>query len=209
MKKTALIIIAALGLAACGNKTNGNSDSTDSTATDSILAETASLAADDAEGLVADDVDVAPVDQWTEEAVEQQLKKIYAEVTRVYAPKADGKEDYPDLDTRFCTAAFNQVLQQVRAINVKKTSGKRFENDLFRWTYGLDLPITPKNIKVELMTGNIAEATFELTSGEQWMYTKLTLDWEDNQWKIRSWNEVGDDNNDLYDEMLRYVDANS
>jgi hypothetical protein len=97
----------------------------------------------------------------------------------------------------------------VRAINAKKTSGKRFEREDIRWTYGMDVPVTPQNIKVELMTGNIAEATFELHSGEQWMYTKLTLDWEGNQWKIRSWNEVGDDNNDLLDEMHKYVEENS
>ena len=209
MKKLTFIIIAALGLTACGNKTNGNSDSNDSTAIDSTMTKTASLATSDADELVADGVDVAPADQWTEEAVAQQIKTIYAEVSKTYAPSKDGMENNTDLDAMFCTQGFNDVQRQVRAINAKKTSGKRFEREDIRWTYGMDVPVTPQNIKVELMTGNIAEATFELHSGEQWMYTKLTLDWEGNQWKIRSWNEVGDDNNDLLDEMHKYVEENS
>ena len=154
---------------------------------------------------VADGVDVAPDDQWTEEAVAQQIRTIYAEVSRAYAPKKDETENNTDLDAMFCTREFNDVQRQVRAINAKKTTNRRFEREDIRWTYGMDLPVTPQNIKVELLTGNIAEATFELRSGEQWMYTKLTLDWEDNQWKIRSWNEVGDDNSDLLQEMNEYV----
>ena len=156
--------------------------------------------------LSVDGVEVAPDDQWTEEAVEQQLQKIYAEVSKAFT---SGKESNPELDDKFCTAEFNNVQRQVRAINAKKTSNKRFENDLFRWTYGLDLPVTPQNIKVNLLTGNIAEATFELASGEQWLYTKLTLDFEGGQWKIRSWNTVGDTNSDLLDDMCKYVGANS
>lgn len=210
MKKLTFIIIAAIGLAACGNKTNGNSDSTDSTATDSTMAKTTSLATSDADELVADGVDVAPADQWTEEAVAQQIKTIYAEVSQTYAPSKDGMENNTDLDGMFCTQSFNELQRQIRVINAKKQSdSRRFENEQIRWTYGMDTPVTPKNIKVELLTGNIAEATFELHSGEQWMYTKLTLDWEDNQWKIRSWNEVGDDNNDLFEEMSKYVEKNS
>lgn len=179
-----------------GKMTDTNTGDTDSAAT--------SLQTDRPD-MVADGVDVAPEDQWTEEAVAHQLKIIYAEVSRTYAPTNDGMENNTDLDAMFCTREFNDVQRQVRAINAKKTTNRRFEREDIRWTYGMDLPVTPQNIKVEFLTGNIAEATFELRSGEQWMYTKLTLDWEDNQWKIRSWNEVGDDNSDLLQEMTEYV----
>lgn len=207
MKKLTLIMMAALGLAACnGNKTDNNTDSTDSTTTiQSVKVVTA-----DTPDQQADGVDAAPADQWTEEAVADQIKKIYAEVSRAYAPSADGLENNTDLDDMFCTNDFNEIQRQVRVINAKKRADeRRFENEQMRWTYGMDLPVTPQNIKVTLLTGNIAEATFELRSGEQWLYTKLTLDWEDNQWKIRSWNEVGDDNNDLLDAMTKFVQGNS
>ena len=179
-----------------GKMTDTGTEGMDSTAT--------SLQTDSPD-MVADGVDVAPEDQWTEEAVAQQIRTIYAEVSRAYAPTNDGMENNTDLDAMFCTREFNDVQRQVRAINAKKTTNRRFEREDIRWTYGMDLPVTPQNIKVEFLTGNIAEATFELHSGEQWMYTKLTLDWEDNQWKIRSWNEVGDDNSDLLQEMTEYV----
>ncbi len=108
MKKLTFIIIAALGLTACGNKTDGNSDSNDSTAIDSTITKTASLAASDADELVADGVDVAPADQWTEEAVAQQIKTIYAEVSKTYAPSKDGMENNTDLDGMICTQSFNE-----------------------------------------------------------------------------------------------------
>ena len=183
------------------------------TTTDSIDASLENSLFDEEEyddpDLSVDGVEVAPDDQWTEEAVERQIRKIYAEVSQAYAPSKDGLENNTDLDGMFCTGFFNELQRQIRVINAKKTSGKRFEHDDIRWTYGMNVPVTPQNIHVTLLTGNIAEATFELHSGEQWLHTKLTLDWEDNQWRIRSWNEVGDNSSDLIDEMSQYVAANS
>ena len=204
MKTLTYILVAAsiMLTTSCNLGNKADAENTDSLKADTLMESTEVT---DEPEMLADGVDVAPEDQWTEEAVEKQLKKIYAEVSKAYA---SGKESNTDLDGMFCTADFNELQRQVRVINAKKSSNKLFENEQIRWTYGLDLPVTPKNIKVNLLTGNIAEATFELSSGEQWMYTKLTLDWEDNQWKIRTWNEVGDNSSDLYDEMYKYVEAN-
>ena len=187
-------------------KSESTTDSIDSFLEDSLFDE--ENFTDDSD-LSANGVEVAPDDQWSEEAVARQIKKIYAEVSKAYALSQDGLENNIDLDGMFCTKDFNDLQRQIRIINTKKTSGKRFEREDIRWTYGLDVPVTPQNIKVELVTGNMAEATFELSSGEQWMHTKLTLDWEDNQWKIRSWNEVGDNSSDHITEMDKYVSANS
>ena len=209
-KQTLLIMAASLMLTTSCNFSNKPeiTEDVDSVEANALIEAPETDIADEP-GMQADGVEVAPANQWTEDAVAQQIKKIYAEVSKTYVPSKDGMENNTDLDAMFCTQGFNDVQRQVRAINAKKTSGKRFEREDIRWTYGMDVPVTPQNIKVELMTGNIAEATFELHSGEQWMYTKLTLDWEGNQWKIRSWNEVGDDNNDLLDEMHKYVEENS
>lgn len=209
MKKLTYILVAAslmLKTSCTFNiKTETTTDSIDSFLEDSVFDEDFF----DEPDLSADGVEVAPNDQWTEEAVTRQIKKIYAEVSKAYAPSKDGLENNTDLDGMFCTEGFNDLQCQIRVINAKKKSGKRFEREDIRWTYGMDVPVTPQNIKVELVTGNIAEATFELSSGEQWMHTKLTLDWEDNQWKIRSWNEVGDNSSDLITEMDKYVRENS
>jgi hypothetical protein len=187
-------------------KSESHMESADSLANDSLFTE---QAFSDDPDMIADGVDVAPDDQWTEEAVARQIKKIYAEVSKAFASSQGGLENSAELDSRFCTEDFNDLQRQIRIINAKKKSDKRFERDDIRWTYGMDVPVTPQNIQVELLTGNTAEATFELHSGEQWLQTKITLDWEDNQWKIRSWNEVGDNSSDLFDEMYKYVEANS
>lgn len=207
-KMTFIVMTASMMLITSCNL--GNKPDADAENTDSLSANTDTPTASDDPAMEADGVDVAPEDQWTEEAVTRQLKKIYAEVSKAYASSGDGMENNTDLDGMFCTKGFNELQRQIRVINAKKKADdRRFENEQIRWTYGMDVPVTPQNIKVELLTGNMAEATFELHSGEQWMYTKLTFDWEDNQWKIRSWSEVGDDNNDLIDEMSKYVEANS
>ena len=209
-KQTLLIMAASLMLTTSCNFSNKPeiTEDVDSVEANALIEAPETDIADEP-GMQADGVEVAPADQWTEEAVAQQIKTIYAEVSKTYAPSKDGMENNTDLDGMFCTQSFNELQRQIRVINAKKKAdSRRFENEQIRWTYGMDTPVTPKNIKVELMTGNIAEATFELHSGEQWMYTKLTLDWEDNQWKIRSWNEVGDDNNDLFEEMSKFVEEN-
>ena len=209
MKKfTYTLVAAALMLTTSCTfsiKSETTTDSIDASLEDSLFDEEEY----DDPDLSVDGVEVAPDDQWTEEAVERQIRKIYAEVSQAYAPSKDGLENNTDLDGIFCTGFFNELQRQIRVINAKKTSGKRFEHDDIRWTYGMNVPVTPQNIHVTLLTGNIAEATFELHSGEQWLHTKLTLDWEDNQWRIRSWNEVGDNSSDLIDEMSQYVAANS
>ena len=200
---TILAVLAVLSMASCGNKTgNSNEVKTDSL-TDSIaFPPTDTMQADGPEG-------IAPDDQWTEEAVAAQIKKIYADVSRAFTPSEDGLENNIDLDAMYCTQYWNETLQQVRAINAKKPlDQQRFYNDEIRWTYGLGTPLTPKNIKVELTTGNMATATFDLACGEQWMHTVLALDWDGDQWRINSWEEVGDNSQDLLIEMLEYVEKN-
>ncbi|MBR1520938.1 MAG: hypothetical protein IJ635_06845 [Bacteroidaceae bacterium] len=178
---------------------------------DGKLEETRSWnAATDEECIVADGPEsIATDDQWTEEAVEKQIKKVYAEVSKAFAPSKDGLENNIDLDAMFCTKYWNENLQEARAINArKKADDRQFDNEQIRWTYGMDVPVQPINIKVELLTGNMATATFDLKSGEFWMHTILGLEWEGNQWRINDWEEVGDNSQSLLGEMIHYVEKN-
>lgn len=197
---TTLAALAVLSMTACGNKTsnsNMEADTLSSAPTDTFTADTSTA------------MDVAPNDQWTEEAVATQIKKIYADVSLAFTPSKDGLENNIDLDGMYCTKYWNETLHQVRAVNAGKPLDQQsFNNDEMRWTYGLGTPLTPKNIKVELLTGNMATATFELACGEQWLHTVLGLDWEDNQWRINNWEEVGDNNQSLLSEMEKYVEEN-
>ena len=163
-----------------------------------------------ADTLVADGPEgLAPDEQWTEEAVAAQIRKVYADVSVAFTPSEDGLENNIDLDGMYCTKYWNETLQQVRAINAgKPLDQQRFNNDEIRWTYGMGTPVIPKDIQVELNTGNMATATFNLACGEQWLHTVLALDWEDGAWRINNWEEVGDNNQSLLGEMLNYVEKN-
>ena len=200
-----LLTMALLSLTACGNKTgNGRDAEADSLAADSSIniASSDTMQADGPEGL-------APDDQWTEEAVAEQIKKIYADVSLAFTPSKDGLENNIDLDAMYCTKYWNETLRQVRVANVgKPLDQQRFYNDEIRWTYGLGTPVVAKDIKVELNTGNMATATFNLACGEQWMHTVLALDWENDQWRINNWEEVGDNSQSLLSDMLEYVEKN-
>lgn len=197
---TILTALAVLSLTACSNKTGNGNDEADTLTYAPIDTFTADPLTD---------IDVAPDDQWTEEAVTAQIKRIYADVSTAFSSSKDETENNIDLDGMYCTKYWNETLRQVRAINAgKPLDQQRFYNDEIRWTYGLGTPLTPKNIKVELLTGNMATATFELACGEQWMHTVLGLDWEDNQWRINTWEEVGDNSQSLLSEMEKYVEKN-
>ena len=199
----AIAATATLSLAACNNKPVAQGDATNG----DTLTENATGIHQDS--LLADaPTDIAPDDQWTEEAVAQQVRKIYAEVNKAFAPSEDGLESNIDLDALFCTQYWNETLNQVRAINAQKPYEEQsFANEEMRWTYGLGTPLTPKNIKVELLTGNMATAAFELSCGSQWMHTVLALDWEDGQWRINDWQEVGDSSQGLLESMQQYINA--
>jgi hypothetical protein len=63
--------------------------------------------------------------------------------------------------------------------------------DDFHWTFGLETPLEVKNLKAELLTGNMAEATFTLVE-KQGGFSRdvvLSLDYEADQWLINNWRE--------------------
>ena len=85
-------------------------------------------------------------------------------------------------------------------------SEMRFANERFFWNYWGEGQVQPKDIKVELLTDNMAEATFNLTHGDEWMHTKLSLVYENHQWRIDDWLEVGDNGQSLLEDMKEYVE---
>ena len=57
--------------------------------------------------------------------------------------------------------------------------------------------------------GDMAEATFELTHGEEWMQTKVGLYYENGEWRINDWLQVGDDDESKVERMALYIQNNS
>lgn len=206
MRKIYLFAISALAvcvMASCDNKKTTKNWAEEEDEEDIELLEDEEEESDEA----SDDIAVAPDDLWTEEAVADMLRRAYADVSIVFTPQEDGQEANIDLDGMYCTKQWNEMLRQARAASYRQTSaGKQGFNDTFHWNYWMEGKVTPENIHVTLLTGNMAEATFQLTHGEEWMHTHVALDFEDGQWRISNWLEIGDDSNSLLQEMERYVE---
>lgn len=206
MRKIYLFAISALAvcvMASCDNKKTTKNWAEEEDEEDIELLEDEEEKSDE----VSDDIPVAPDDLWTEEAVADMLRRAYADVSIVFTPQEDEQEANIDLDGMYCTKQWNEMLRQVRATSYRQTSaGKQGFNDTFHWNYWMEGKVTPENIHVTLLTGNMAEATFQLTHGEEWIHTHVALDFEDGQWRISNWLEIGDDSNSLLQEMERYVE---
>ena len=139
---------------------------------------------------VADGVDAAPDEEWTEEAVAKQIRKYFDAVNKTFT-EGSGLNPF-DLDKNYYTAYWNEIYD---AVNEKEsnvaTVEQRFFIDDFHWTGGLQTPIEVKDIKVELLTGSMAEAVFTLveTAHDFSMKAILRLDYEQGGWRISNWLE--------------------
>ena len=186
MKAQLLFAIGATLLMAM-NSCNGGTKVVDGG--DGIGIDTATVNAISRAEEAADEIEVAPEDQWTEEAVAKQVQKYIDAVNATFAEGSD--LDCYDLDKKYYTKYWNEVYTKVLDKDNNQTSVENcFFIDDFHWTFGLETPLKVKNLKVELLTGNMAEATFTLVEQEGFSRDAvLSLDFEDNQWLINNWRE--------------------
>ena len=89
---------------------------------------------------------------------------------------------------------------------------KRAEDCFFledgHWNCWLSGAVSPEHIKVNLLTGNMAEATFQLTHGEEWISMRVALDFEDGAWRIDDWLQIGDTGQSMLQDMEDYLNRN-
>ena len=137
---------------------------------------------------------VAAEEDWPEEAVANQVRKYFDAVNATFA---EGSDLNPfDLDKNYYSAHWNEVYD---AVNVKEgqveTVEQRFFIDDNHWTAGMDTPLEVKDIRVELLTGDMAEAVFTLVAKEHGLSRKviLSLDYERGMWRISDWLEKSHD----------------
>ena len=167
MNKYLLFTVAMLAFIACGNKTANSSNLQDSTA-------------------VADSVSgVGSSDLWSEDAVESQVRKMYA---RLNDMDKRGIVSISLLDKEFCTGYFNGLKQNIEKHDANAMGDNRFYGDEegYRWMHG-KMPLTIESVKVELLTGNMANATvhFATKNGGS---NEITLEmWlENGQWRVNN-----------------------
>ena len=159
-----------------------------------IKSEEATRPDDPEDDVQPEGVVVAPEEDWTEEAVANQVRKYFDAVNATFA---EGSDLNPfDLDKNYYSAHWNEVYD---AVNVKEgqveTVEQRFFIDDNHWTAGMDTPLEVKDIRVELLTGDMAEAVFTLVAKEHGLSRKviLSLDYERGMWRISDWLEKSHD----------------
>lgn len=155
-----------------------------------IKSEEATRPDDPEDDVQPEGVIVAPEEDWTEEAVANQVRKYFDAVNATFA---EGSDLNPfDLDKNYYSAHWNEVYD---AVNVKEgqveTVEQRFFIDDNHWTAGMDTPLEVRDIRVELLTGDMAEAVFTLVAKEHGLSRKviLSLDYERGMWRISDWLE--------------------
>ena len=159
-----------------------------------IKSEEATRPDDPEDDVQPEGVVVAPEEDWTEEAVANQVRKYFDAVNATFA---EGSDLNPfDLDKNYYSAHWNEVYD---AVNVKEgqveTVEQRFFIDDNHWTAGMDTPLEARDIRVELLTGDMAEAIFTLVAKEHGLSRKviLSLDYERGMWRISDWLEKSHD----------------
>lgn len=149
----------------------------------------------------------APEEDWTEEAVEKRIREYFDAVNKTFA---DGSTLSPfDLDKQFYTNYWNEVYEEVNAKDGRqKTTESCFFVDDNHWTGGLDTPVEVKDVKVELLTGETAEAVFTLVEKEGGISQKvvLALDYQRGLWCINDWlKKSHDPAGSMLSKMEKYI----
>lgn len=152
-----------------------------------------------------EDKAVATKDLWTEEAVADQVRKIYS---RVNEEISKPNINFHKLDSLFCSKDYLDLYGQV----VKAEKGKDFDDLCFieyqPFDQGLSAPIKVTNIRSKLLTGDQAEVFFELE--EENSLASCTLGFimylEDGAWKVHDFLDTPGDYSGMWDYMQRYLE---
>lgn len=192
----AIAAVSVLVMMSCGSKAADNGNDNDVISVDQ---------GDPEEEI---DEDEAPAPK-TEEAVLDMLREAYADANLVSHP-VDEMEPNLDLYGMYCSKAFNKKLEQIRAIDAGKPVGARcemFDNELSNWIYWEGATVTITNASADV-DGDTADATYFLTNGDDTMLTNVLLIYENGQWRIDNWVQIGEFEFDLRVAMDEYIEEN-
>ncbi len=204
MKKILYIIAAGLlvTLSSCGNKFNIGEK-----LAQMLGKEDTTAVAESAEAKAEAKVEAgAEENQWTEEAVVKRVKEIYARVNEeISKPEINFKA----IDEEFCSKDYKELFQQV----VKAEEGRDFDDLCFieyqPFDQGLEAPIKVSNIRAELLTGDQAEVTFDLS--EEKSAAKCSLGFvlylEDGKWMVHDILTIPEEHKGVWDYMSKYVET--
>ncbi len=143
----------------------------------------------------------------TEEGVAECIREYFDAVNKTFA-EGSGMSPF-DLDKKYYSAYWNEVYNKVNEKESNATSAEQlFFVDDNHWTAGLETPVEVKDIKVEFLTGTMAEAKLTLVDKRHGQSLKaiLTLDFEEAIWRISNWLEKSHDvSGSLLVKMEKYI----
>ena len=182
--------VSVFVMVACGSKPASNNDES---------AEQAELSVE-----VCDEEEDAPK---TEEGVIAMLRAAYEEVNLFTTPDPTEEcEGNFDLVAEFCSKEFNDIRERIREAEVKKgiTDGL-IEDWNGLWSFWDEGTITPTDFDVDV-TGDVGEATFNLTNGEDSVIYCVSVIYEDGRWHVSDWTQRGIDGVSHLERMMDYLE---
>lgn len=168
--RIALVMTLALFIASCGNKTAQGGDKDSTTLADSAVA-------------------TATNELWTEEAVESQIMKMY---DRLNDMDKNGIINIYQLEDDFCTSHYLAVRDAIKKAieNVKGDNVFFGDEEGYRFLVGMATPLEVDTIKVDLLTGNMAQAQVRFKGAdEENGFMRLELDMENDQWRVNNFDQ--------------------
>ena len=197
-RKLYLFAIAAVSvcvMTACGSKDSSK---------DKEKAGTEKVAEGNDEGDEDDGEEAAPK---TKEGVIAMVRSLYDDANTIYSPSEDGMEANIDLVGEYCSKKFNELVSQIREIDVEKGEPGLCEDWNGLLSFYDEAPIEPKDFDVTI-DGNTAMANFELVHGDESATHSFALVYEDGQWRIDDIEQRGIDGYSKVEQMTEYIEEN-
>ena len=165
------IIVVVATMVSCGGKTAKGGDN-DSTA----LADSA--------------VTTASTELWTEEAVETQIRKMY---DRLNDMDKNGVINITTLEDEFCSSYYLDLRNAIRKAVENVTGDDQMffgDEEGYRFLAGMPTPLAIEQIKVDLLTGDMAQAQVRFKGAdEENGFMRLELDLENGAWRVKNFDQ--------------------
>ena len=173
MKKVlfSIAIVAVVAtMVSCGSQTAKGSDN-DTTLVDSV-------------------VTTAPAELWTEEAVETQIRKMYE---RLNDMDKNGVINIVTLEDEFCSSYYLNLRNAIHKAIKDATGDDRMffgDEEGYRFLAGMATPLEIEKIKVDLLTGDMAQAQVRFKGAdEENGFMRLELDLENGAWRVKNFDQ--------------------
>ena len=126
----------------------------------------------------------------TEEGVIAMLEEAYSDANIISQPE-DEMEPNIDLFALYCSKEINEKMEQIREIEV--STGEKFDaipDELGMFIYWEGATVTLNDMDVDV-DGDTATATYNVSNGSDELITVVDLIYEDGQWHIDNWQQIG------------------